>query len=125
MDVRDIVAALRQAGAGLLIEGDRLIVESDAPLADERYELIRAHKPELLALLTQCTEAAKAIEGRAAMTVSEEAAIRRWLALIDETDPATISDVIDQCQRDADARDYFIWRAAGNSQRRSRGSACR
>ncbi len=48
----------------------------------------------------------------ATLTASEETAIREWLALIEETDPATIAEVIGQCQRDADARDYFIGRAA-------------
>ena len=48
----------------------------------------------------------------APLTVSEETAIRAWLALIEETDPATIAEVIGQCQRDADARDYFTGRAA-------------
>ncbi len=48
----------------------------------------------------------------APLTASEETAIRAWLALIEETDPATIAGVIGQCQRDADARDYFTGRAA-------------
>jgi len=48
----------------------------------------------------------------APLTASEETAIRAWLALIEETDPATIAEVIGQCQRDADARDYFTGRAA-------------
>lgn len=48
----------------------------------------------------------------APLTASDETAIRAWLALIEETDPATIADVIGQCQRDADARDYFTGRAA-------------
>ena len=48
----------------------------------------------------------------APMTAEEETAIRAWLALIEETDPATIAEVIGQCQRDADARDYFTGRAA-------------
>lgn len=48
----------------------------------------------------------------APMTAKEETAIRAWLALIEETDPATITEVIGQCQRDADARDYFTGRAA-------------
>jgi hypothetical protein len=50
----------------------------------------------------------------APLTASEEAAIRAWLALIGETDPATIVAVIDHCQRDADARDYFAGRAAAD-----------
>jgi hypothetical protein len=48
----------------------------------------------------------------APLTASEETAIRTWLALIEETDPATIAEVIGLCQRDADARDYFTGRAA-------------
>ena len=48
----------------------------------------------------------------APLTASEETAIRAWLALIEETDPATIAEVMGQCQRDADARDYFTGRAA-------------
>ena len=46
-------------------------------------------------------------QASAPLTASEEAAIRAWLALIVETDPATIAEVIGQCQRDADARAYF------------------
>jgi hypothetical protein len=42
----------------------------------------------------------------------DEETIRAWLALIGETDPATIAEVIGQCQRDADAREYFTGRAA-------------
>ena len=45
------------------------------------------------------------------MAAEEEAAIRAWLALIEEIDPATIAEVIEQCQRDVDARDYFTGRA--------------
>lgn len=48
----------------------------------------------------------------APLTASEESAIRAWLALIEETDPATIAEVVGQCQRDADARAYFTARAA-------------
>jgi hypothetical protein len=51
-------------------------------------------------------------QASAPLTASEETAIRAWLALIEETDPATIAEVIGQCQRDADARDYFTGRAA-------------
>ncbi len=48
----------------------------------------------------------------APLTASEETAIRAWLALIEETDPATIAEVIGHCKQDADARDYFNGRAA-------------
>ena len=48
----------------------------------------------------------------APLTAEEETAIRAWLALIEETDPATLAEVIGRCQRDADARDYFTGRAA-------------
>ncbi len=44
----------------------------------------------------------------APMTAKEELTIRAWLALIEETDPETIAEVMGQCQQDADARDFFI-----------------
>jgi hypothetical protein len=53
----------------------------------------------------------------APMTPDEEAAIRAWLALIEETDPAIIAEAIDRCRLDADARDYFTGRAAANIQK--------
>lgn len=59
----------------------------------------------------------------APLTASEEMAIRAWLALIEETDPATIAEVIDQCQRDADARDYFTGRAAADNLQKNRRDA--
>jgi hypothetical protein len=46
------------------------------------------------------------------MTAEEESTVRAWLVLIEETDQATITEVISQCQRDANARAYFIGRAA-------------
>lgn len=45
------------------------------------------------------------------LATKEETAIRAWLAHIGETDPACIAEVIEQCQRDAEAREYFIGRA--------------
>ena len=45
------------------------------------------------------------------LTASEEAAIREWLKLTDETDTKIVAEVMGQCQRDADARDYFMGQA--------------
>ncbi len=43
----------------------------------------------------------------APLTAEQQSAVQAWLAGIEETDPPTIAEVIEQCQRDADARDYF------------------
>ena len=59
----------------------------------------------------------------APLTASEEAVIRAWLALIEETDPATIAEVIGQCQRDAGARGYFTGRAAADNLQKNRADA--
>ncbi len=59
----------------------------------------------------------------APLTASEETAIRAWLALIEETDPAAIAEVIGQCQRDAEARDYFTGRAAADNLQKNRADA--
>ncbi|SBT04588.1 hypothetical protein PROAA_1310006 [Candidatus Propionivibrio aalborgensis] len=59
----------------------------------------------------------------APLTAGEETAIRAWLALIEKTDPASIAEVIGQCQRDADARDYFTGRAAADNLQKNRADA--
>ncbi|MDR1889386.1 MAG: hypothetical protein LBQ81_08450 [Zoogloeaceae bacterium] len=47
------------------------------------------------------------------LTAEEESAIRGWLAHIEETNPEIIAEVIERCQRDTDARAYFVGRARG------------
>ncbi len=54
----------------------------------------------------------------APLTVEAETAIRAWLALIEETDPATIAEVLTACRRDPEARVYFLSRAADAAQQR-------
>jgi hypothetical protein len=44
------------------------------------------------------------------LMAEEETAIRAWLAHIEETDPATIAEVIDKCRHNNEARDYFLGR---------------
>ncbi len=50
----------------------------------------------------------------APLPADEEAAIRAWLAMIGETDPATIAEVMGECHRYQDARDYYGGRAAAD-----------
>ena len=40
-------------------------------------------------------------------TAEEEAAIRAWLAHIEETDPDAIAEVLEKCERDIEARTFF------------------
>ena len=62
---------------------------------------------------------AKASPGDTA-TASDETAIRAWLELIEETDPAIIADVLGRCRTDPEARDYFTRRAADADRRPGR-----
>lgn len=45
------------------------------------------------------------------MSADEQSAIREWLAMINETDPVAIAIVLQECQRNDDARNYFLRRA--------------
>ena len=47
-------------------------------------------------------------EAAASMTSEEETAIRAWLAHIEETDPATIADVLDKCRADLNERKILL-----------------
>ena len=49
------------------------------------------------------------------LNADDEAAIRAWLAAIDETDPEIIADVLNQCRTDMDAQDYFVGRTRNSS----------
>lgn len=51
------------------------------------------------------------IEADGPLTADQESAIRSWLAQIEETDEAIIDHVLNRCQQDMVARDYFIRRA--------------
>jgi hypothetical protein len=46
------------------------------------------------------------------MTPEQEAAIRGWMARIGERDARTIDGIVDACRSDANARAYFLHRAA-------------
>jgi hypothetical protein len=45
------------------------------------------------------------------LSPDEESNIRAWLARIEETDPAIISEVVDKCRNDLEARWYFLKRS--------------
>ena len=54
---------------------------------------------------------AKSPQDQPPLTANEEAAIWAWLARIEETDPVIVAEVMKRCQRDAEARAYFIGQA--------------
>jgi hypothetical protein len=47
----------------------------------------------------------------APMTAEEEKAIRAWLKHIEETDPELISELVEKCRDDQEARWYFLKRS--------------
>ena len=60
---------------------------------------IRDHRTAIIEVLGQAAND-QAAQYLPALTSSKETAIRAWLALNQETDPATISEVISRCQRE-------------------------
>lgn len=92
MGAPELLHHLRGAGLVLtLTPAGGLHVAPRTALNDDHRAAIRAERGAIVLALQ-----------------AEETAIRAWLALIEETDPAMIAEVIGQCQRDADARCYFI-----------------
>jgi predicted component of type VI protein secretion system len=85
----------------------------DSAAVNRWLAVIREHKAGIVEVLRAgAGDTATIRQLSAPLTAEDERAIRAWLALIEETDPAIIAGVIAQCRRDADARDYFIERAA-------------
>jgi len=95
-----VMLALSPSG-NIKATGDRVAV-------NRWLSMIREHKAAIIDVLKVRTGDTTAVP----MSAKEETAIRAWLAQIEETDPATIAGVIEQSQRDAEARNYFIGRAA-------------
>lgn len=124
---RDIVnmwlAVIREHKAGII---DVLKVGASDTAASSRWWLIHFadRDPVQVVCYTEATHAemlkkySEAISAEpftpvirqpsAPMTDSEEKAIRAWLACIRETDTVTIDEMIDRCQRDADAREFYL-----------------
>lgn len=71
---------------------------------------IRRWLPAIRERKSEIVEALGAVAKPPALTAEGETAIRAWLAHIGETDTEVIADVIDQCQRDGQARAYFLRR---------------
>lgn len=105
-----ILAALREPRSrGWQVKyPDGSMIETYVLPEPTRAEVLRDYPGAIAA--EPIPEAAKRIP-TAPMTAEEEAAIRAWVAYIEETDPATIADVLHQCRTDADAREYFVRRA--------------
>lgn len=45
------------------------------------------------------------------LSTNQEASIRAWLAYIEETDPDIITEIVNQCRYETDARRYFLKRS--------------
>jgi hypothetical protein len=109
--------ALSPAGT-IKVTGNKAALERWLPVIRERKaEIIAALKVGAGDTARAGVTAAEPFEPvntppSAPLTPYEEKMIRRWLALIGETDPAMITAVIEQCLNDADAKAYYLERAA-------------
>ncbi|MEF8722706.1 hypothetical protein E4Q23_08995 [Candidatus Accumulibacter phosphatis] len=83
------------AGDGVnlsLSEAETIKAAGDQAAVNRWLPAIRAHKAFIVVLLV-------------------DAAVRRWLAAIGETDQETIDEVLAACRRDSEVRAYFLGRA--------------
>jgi hypothetical protein len=104
-----IIREAQAAGVNLILSPTGTMkATGDGAAVNLWLPVIREHK----ARIVEALKVGAGGRATAPMTGDEAAAIRAWLALIEETNPATIAEVIGKCQRDAEARDYFIGRAA-------------
>jgi hypothetical protein len=79
-----------------------------------RAEVVHRWLPRLCQHKTEIVEALKPSgPPEEPLSPEGEAAIRRWLDEIGETDREIIEDLIERCRRDFGAQDYFLRRARG------------
>lgn len=51
MSALDIIRIARDAGAKLIVDGSSLVLEAESPPPPQVFDMLRAHKPEILELL--------------------------------------------------------------------------
>lgn len=51
MSALDIIRIARAAGAKLIVDGSSLVLEAESPPPPQVFDMLRAHKPEILELL--------------------------------------------------------------------------
>ena len=93
------------------IEGVDLFLDSSGnlkavgdPAAIDRWRpAIGEQKPGIVSLLRRAIDEP--------LTLTEETAVRAWLAYVDENDSGEIITVVNKCRRNVDARAYFLARA--------------
>ena len=76
MDPRQAFTRMQAAGILMRARGDRLSVASRAPLTDQQRVWIRAHKVELLRLLTEAVPCPAELKGEDREAIEERATFR-------------------------------------------------
>jgi hypothetical protein len=97
----ETIRQLFSDGVTLTLSPDGAIkVSGDAAAVKHWTPAIREHRAEIIELL------------RAPLPEESGLAIMAWLDSIGEVDAVVIAEVLAQCQANADARNYFLGRAA-------------
>lgn len=115
MNPLTIIRKMQGDGLSLsLTEEGQIDVAGDGVTIERWLPLLRKHKPEVFAALSDATFSD--------LSMIEEQAIRSWLWWIVERDPLTVEQVVYRCKVDGDARQYLLLRSketpAGSDDRR-------
>lgn len=94
-----LVQQLESQGVRLKTDGETLSIKIDGGLSDDQLQFLKTHKLQLISELQH------------ALTNEQESKIRSWLEHIEESDSDLITEVVERCQRDSEAREYFLRRS--------------
>ena len=76
MDLRQALTQMHAAGILMHARGDRLSVASRTPLTEQQRTWIRAHKVDLLRLLTEAVPGPAELKGEDRQAIEERTAFR-------------------------------------------------
>ena len=97
-----LIQKIESLGVSLAVDGNDLVIKGNTrALTRDQIEWMKKNKVEIMARLRNLKP----------LDQSEEKAIRSWLAYIEETDMELINEVITRCERDMEARRYFLSRS--------------
>jgi len=94
-----LLQQLKEQGVLLKTDGENLSIKIDGELTEEQYHFLKEHKLQLIGEL------------QTSLSDEQETKIRSWLEYISETDSDIITEIVERCRDNMEAKEYFLRRS--------------
>jgi len=107
----DVLTYAKQHHIHLEFNGEKIVMEAARNLLTEKFiSDVKEHKTELIRVLTTSEP-----EINIGLSAEDELKIRRCFTAINETDPAFIAELLENCRKDPKLIEHFLELANGSA----------